>query len=277
MLMVAGRHGGRPPLPGPRYDCGRRKRPENPRGQQIWRRIKDTAIAAGLDPKAGTQLNHFAILGLLTEAEVAAGGEVARIYNEYRRWHGQRTSPASPGYMRASPGTNPDDELFDPDLVATHEQAAQRSSLDRTIRRAELRWLRIQEWVHVLPPGPAQRTLGALERLCVEDLEISRAEITLVAPMLAYFAQKFGMTAQGHASPSIAISGRRPGPPARRRIKTRPDLMREAWETIARVQYPEWSEAELAARWRAIAVTHERLRAEADRERFRADKRRRRV
>src|SRR5262245_36629399 len=97
MMMVENAAKGRPPAPGPRYDCGRRRPQADPRGEQIWQRIKDGAVAVGLDRRAGTQLGRLAIRGELTDGQVVAGFHVARIYADYERWHGRhRFSPAAP-------------------------------------------------------------------------------------------------------------------------------------------------------------------------------------
>ena len=71
--MVRANRLGRSVKDGPRYNCGRLKPQERPRGAGIWYRIRDEGDAFGLDPLHKSQLARLARLGELTDRQTKAG------------------------------------------------------------------------------------------------------------------------------------------------------------------------------------------------------------
>lgn len=261
MLMVKAQGPGRPPGDGPRYDCGRRKPSGDPRGELIWRRIADDAVAMGLDKRVATQLSRLSICKRLTDTQVRAGFLVARIYADFERWHGRTRFTREPGFVRWI--SSPDDpspkgkRKREPDEQDEHER----------MLHADRRMRKLQRTIHDLPPLVEQRSRDVLERLCVEDLPIGEAALDLVTPLLDYIAGRFNLGADAKlpSMPSIAITARRPARKATPPRARGTNLAKEAWMASARQLAPDADTPTLELEWA-------KYQARLDRDRYRGEK-----
>lgn len=258
--MAHNSRAGRPPKAGPRYISGRLRPNHNPRASLVLAHRARQAVARGLlDPKWASELELLgpAFAGELTHAQVDAGHLVARIYGQYERLKGviPRT-PAGPSYVRMIAS----DRLPLATMVPAgglSEKIMRLEDDEEQLRRAEKaieRWDRLQAIIDELPfpPETVRRARDLLEQLCVQNLPIRAEHLHGMRDLLDFIGRKFGRkTARGSgprpnpSSSSVAITSRRP-PRNQRRPAGRPDDPR---------------------------TLHEH--ALIDRERFRAEKRRR--
>lgn len=260
-MMVRRHKTGPKPLPGPRYDCGRRKPQGDPRGNRDWQFIRAHGRRLAADPKLHTEIGRLAFDGQLTDTQVESAFLVGRIYAEFRRFKRKRAAPVSPSYLRS---------FGDPD-GQDPEDPIELEALERSIRRAERRFTKLTDCFDALPPGPKERVRKAIERLCVESEFIAAAELEEVAPMLDWIGHKFGNAA---APPprSIAIMGRsasrRPNPRAADR---RTELDKDAWTKCTRALRPDLAPEQIEEAWRLFQGLKQAVHARA---RFRGEKER---
>jgi hypothetical protein len=178
------RRGGRPNKPGARHACGKLKQGQHDgadiRAPTLWRRIKDTVVAAGAHPYAGTALGKLSLFGVLSDAEVAAGFRVGEIVGRYHRLvtGAKPYTVASPAYEKGFGAAVDGDEMGDEATIGRAQERARRA------RKAYERMMR-----HV-PPGGAEAVLIAL---CIEDKEPSSLIHGQVKELLGRLAREFGM------------------------------------------------------------------------------------
>jgi hypothetical protein len=279
--MMASRKPGPRALPGPRYDCGRRKPTGDPRGGQTWQFLKQHGERLGADPRLRTQIGRLAFEGQLTDTQVEAAFLCARVYGEFERFKRRRRSAASPSYLRSF--GDPDGEE-DPQNHAAHPlllpdgRPRGLTVLERRCARAQERWDKLQDCFAAVPPLAARRVREAIERVAVEDLAIATAELELVAPMLDYIAQRFGIAAAPATTTGIAIRGRSPARrPNPRAADRRTELDKGAWVVCTRMMAQrdgvELDDEELECRWREFQGLKMAVHARA---RFRGEKERKR-
>ena len=178
------RRPGRPKKPGARHACGKLKEGQHDgadvRAPTLWRRIKDTVVAAGAHPYAGTALGKLSLFGVLNDAEVAAGFRVAEIVGRYHRLvtGAKPYTAASPAYEKGFGAAVDPDEIGDAATIARAQERVQRA------RKSYERMMRL------VPPGPAEAILIAL---CIEDKEPNSLVHGQVKELLGRLARAFGM------------------------------------------------------------------------------------
>lgn len=251
MLMVRDNRAGRPPLAGERYACGRRKPDTNARANNIWRRVVDDGIRFGLDPRLGTVIGRLSLHGEITDRQAEAGFHIAKIYGEFERHHRRCRSTVSPSYARAFGDPDAAEERMDPDELAR---------LERRVQLATKRYKRLQAIIDDLPVNH-DKARDVIERLCVEDREIDACHLGSVRAMLDRIGVKLRKkdpNEQGQPHP-IAITARQPPrPPAPIHRAARPDMSREAFLHVMRMQGHDDQEG-LAA-WDSYLALKERER-----------------
>lgn len=193
--------------------------------------------------------------GELTAAQVEAGETVARIYGEFERVHGRHRAAASPHYERA----------YGPGGPAVWS--------DGKIARAQRRYARLQAIIDGTPSPAVAREV--IETLCVDDQPIAAAMLPGLRWLLDQIANSFGLEGR-RSMPALPPARRFPRrDPSRKRRGEHVD--RRAWENLERQWHPDMTESELEQKWRAQREALAKARALQDREKFRADKKRRRV
>lgn len=274
MLMVNEGTRGRPVQPGPRYDCGRRRPADDPRGLGTWHFIKQHATQLSLDPRCKTELARLGFVGELTDRQVQAGFEVAQIYGAFERYKRRRRSTASPSYLRSFGDPTGEDDpenvsaepLLLPDETGRLTIPRKLTALERKVLGAVEDMDKLDECFEVLPSGAIAPTRALIERLCVEDRRVTAADLDQAGPMLDYIAQVFKVRGPPAQPMSIAITARRP----RRRAPTptrdrRSDLDKAAWVQVTKAMRPDLDAAGIEKAW-------ELLQALKDRDRFRREK-----
>lgn len=239
---------GRPKQPGDRYPSGRRKDVGDIVAPTLWRRIKDHAVALGLDLRMASEIGRLSLQQRLTDAECAVAEHVAAAYARCDRLTGKpRRSAVSPSYVRGYGG--------DPQLAEERLDPAERSEHERRVRRAVRRFERIQDCF----PNAGAREL--VERICVEDRPIPEQHIPELKILLNRIGAKLGITAAA-GIPRLSDPPRA-APPDRSQRKRQATLSVAAVARVIGVLRPDLADnAQVEATIRAIQ----------DRERFRAGK-----
>lgn len=235
---------GRPPKPGPRYDCGRLRPDPNPRGEAIWYRLRAEGERFGLSALHRSQLAKLGWLGTLTDRQTEAGFQVGLIYHSYRYLHAvTRDKTASPSFERSAPG---EQELSEEALVR----------LKRRAKRAAKQWRRVQKCFAILPtPEQVARCRELVETLCVQDRPLPSAVLPEVAAMLEYIAEVLRIPGPPDRSVVIPVSAMRPS----RRQRPKPyDAERAAWVDSLRALRPDLDEHAVAIEWRRHLARIER-------------------
>jgi hypothetical protein len=149
------------------------------RGRAIANRLKHYGAQAGLDPKLCMVAMQLLHQRLLTEQQVNAGIEIATIYGEYERAIGApRRSEASPHYGEAycKCGYGPSEILVE----------------DERAIRARKRRDDLQVVFNDLPVGHKDRVQTTIEKLFVENQQISNAKLPSIRPVLDQAAVRLG-------------------------------------------------------------------------------------
>jgi hypothetical protein len=176
---------GRPRLPGPRYDCGRRKPQPDDRSNNVWAFVREYAYALGLDERVKTEVGRLSMLKEMTDTQVRAAFLVGRIYGSYERSRRKRRTAASPSYVRSFGDPDGEDDPLQTDALAAYE---------REVAKAARRYKKLQRCFDALPPVVARRVRALIEDLCVDNTTIGTANLELAAPMLDWIAEQFGLT-----------------------------------------------------------------------------------
>jgi hypothetical protein len=266
MLMAAERRVGRPPLPGERYESGRRKAGD-PRGRAIWNRLRDIGEQIGLDPRHASPLALLAWTGELTERQAEAGFLIARIYAAYERAQHVRRAAAAPSYVNAL--ASDDSARSAEDVLEDFERRAQAQDpkeVERKTARAVRRWQKLQELFEALPPPVVGHARAIVEQVCVDGRPIHFSNIVSLQAFLDRVAAKFNVPVASAQAPAIAITASRPPRPRRDNPRSRRSRIdRDVWMATALELRPEATPDELEAAWqrfreqRALAqAKHER-------------------
>jgi hypothetical protein len=251
MLMVSRKRPGRPPLPGPRYQCGRRKPTGDPRGHNVWQFIRKHGLRLGLDEKLRTEVGRLNYVGELTDRHCETAFTIARIYGEFERWHGQRRAAASPSYMQSFAGPRREEDLLDPLRDLSPEEEKVRDRLLQRIARSERRMTELAECFERLPASMVSSVRDRIERLCVMDETISSQELPMIAQMLTFIGSRIGTSRpQSTAVPPLPRSLPRHSATSSPRFTPRnEDVHREDWKAVVRSMPGAPDEALLEQKW----------------------------
>lgn len=153
------------------------------RGHALANRLKHDGARAGLAPELRTEAMLLLHRGLLTEAQVAVGIQIAEIYGEYERAIGApRRSGSSPHYERVY-GLR--EVLFS----------------DGRAIRARQRRDELQAVFDGLPVGHKARLQATVEKLFVDNLPIAGAETPSIRPVLDRIAAAWKASARAAWKP----------------------------------------------------------------------------
>lgn len=277
LLMVRESRVGRPPGDGPRYECGRRKPPDDPRAHATVQFIRHDASRFA-DPKTKSELGLLLLGAEVTDRQAEAGFTVARIYGAIERYKRKRRSVGSPGYLRAFGDPSGDDDpenpsaepLLLPDEDGRLTRPRRLTGLERSIQEATSRMEKLQGCFDIVPPSLVASTRALVEKLCVENRRVSGADLEHIAPMLDYIAQVFEIPGAVATTNSIAITARRPRrrPPTPTRER-RADIDKGPWVQVTKAMRPDLDDAGIERAW---VLFNECRQAHKDRDRFRREK-----
>jgi hypothetical protein len=261
MLVMGNR--GRPPDPGLRDERGRRRDLPDGRGDVLWHRSREEAVADWGDSRRADAIGKLELANLLTRSQIEAARLIARVYAAFERWHGQSRNPSAPGYIRTIISDQPDDaELLDQVETETPDDR------DARQRRDDRRYHQLGEQIDGFGPGARP----VLERLCCPPTEAPRsADLPSIKYALDCIAVRFHL-ADKVAQRDMRITARRPLRRARDRLGNHPDLAREAYVRLHHKRRPDVSIEDLGREWDEL---QDFTRALKDRARFLGQKRRR--
>lgn len=284
---------GRPPVEGvERYPSGRRKPSSgDPRGPALAQRAREAVRRRLLDPRWASEVELLGpnFTGDLSESQVETANLIGRIYGAYERFKRRRRTAASPSYMRAFGDPDGAEDPENPGAEAllledgTGHATIPRepTELERKALKAQRRFDTLQGEIDYIPVSEADRARvrSILEELCVENRRPLVANLPSLRAMLDRIGSKFGRNDRrgGGGPPSIAITARSPARRTNEQAITaarRRQLEKEAYIKCQRAMNPKLKDFELELAWQAFHQIRQIPQAIADRERFRAQKRR---
>lgn len=258
---------GRPPLPGPRDERGRRRDLPDARGDQMWHRAQDAAFKGLLDPRYASAIGRLELRRLLTRSQIEAGQLIERNITSWERLHCQHSDPSAPGYTRMITSDQPEDAAVS-DLNPHLGDSAE--STDAYDERVERRYKKLDAELDKL--GVNGRAV--IYALCVRHEDQSDAHLPSIRYALDAIGVAFDLrSAKGHVPYDVRITARRPIRRRRDDYSTRPDPLREAIgaETNAvraGAGLPLLDEAQITELWDRIKARKDRTRLRGEKERM---------